>query len=209
MLRTFGNVSGLPLGVMSVISISEVAFERFEVDSLVDSAQTWHADTLLASGVRVPANSLFATKPQHLWASPTLFQQDRCHVQAFLFALRRAMKSSVEHRIDADDTARESALHRHGHFGNSLQTSLVEQQCTTSQVRIVGMCASEIQSSGWIPASREKMSDCRKFGIMSAYKYPLDVFNLSVTGWISGFLDWNTSANPDKVSCLLDHYYVI
>ncbi len=41
---------------MSVISISEVAFERFEVDSLVDSAQTWHVDTPRASGVRVPAN---------------------------------------------------------------------------------------------------------------------------------------------------------
>ncbi len=38
---------------------------------------------------------------------------------------------------------------------------------------------------------------------MSDYKYPLDVINLSVTGWISGFLDWNTSGNLYKVSCLL------
>ncbi len=41
---------------MSVISLSEVAFKRFEVDSLVDSAQTWHVDTPRASGVWVPAN---------------------------------------------------------------------------------------------------------------------------------------------------------
>ncbi len=42
--------------VMSVISLSEVAFKRFEVDSLVDSAQTWHVDTPRASGFRVPAS---------------------------------------------------------------------------------------------------------------------------------------------------------
>ncbi len=123
------------------------------------------------------------------------------------------MESSVQHRIDADDTARESALHRHVHFGSSLQTSMVEQQCTTSgRVHLRGhrrKCASEILSKTsqqtTISGCRDlpEMSDCRKFGIMSAYKYPLDVFNLSVTGWISGFLDWNTS---DKVSCLLDHY---
>ncbi len=41
---------------MSVISLSEVAFKRFEVDSLVDSAQTWHVDAPRASGVWVPAN---------------------------------------------------------------------------------------------------------------------------------------------------------
>ncbi len=39
------------LVVMSVISLSEVAFKRFEVDSLVDSAQTWHVDAPRASGV--------------------------------------------------------------------------------------------------------------------------------------------------------------
>ncbi len=143
------------------------------------------------------------------------------------------MESSVQHRIDADDTARESALHRHVHFGNSLQTSLVEQQCTTSgRGHLCGhrrKCASEILSSDWMPTSPQNNFGlpkgvlnfgfrivnfglqpatpyCRKFGIMSAYKYPLDVFNLSVTGWISGFLDWNTSGNSDKVSCLLDHY---
>ncbi|RXN02616.1 hypothetical protein ROHU_022061 [Labeo rohita] len=43
-----------------------------------------------------------------------------------------------------------------------------------------------------------KMSICPKFVVMSSYKYPLQVFHLSVTGWISGFLDWTTSAKPDK-----------
>lgn len=40
---------------------------------------------------------------------------------------------------------------------------------------------------------------------MSSYKYLLQVFHLIVTGRISGFLDWNTSANPDKVS----YYFTI
>ncbi len=67
------------------------------------------------------------------------------------------MESSVQHRIDADDTARESALHRHVHSRNSLQTSMVEQHCTTSgRAHLCGhrrKCASEILRSGWMPTS--------------------------------------------------------
>ncbi len=96
------------------------------------------------------------------------------------------LNSSVQHRVECIFA---------GTGASALRKSGVQVGCP-----LLSKTISDCRS---LTATRD--FDCRKFAIMSAYKYPLDVFNLSVTGWISGFLDWNTSGNSDKVSCLL--YY--
>ncbi len=187
---------------MSVISTSEVAFERFEVDSLVDSAQTWHVDTPRASGVRVPANFpqtaisvgiSVSTRPILMSCLDDTGRHRKWKCSSSACALRKFATDilgwTAVCNIGSIASLRAQAQVRFGNPEFGLDSHFTRKISIDPQ-----------------PAILLATPYCREFAIMSAYKYPLDVFNLSVTGWISGFLDWNTSGNSDKVSCLLDHY---